>query len=88
MRTIVYLIDMNDNNGSDLELAVNEIIERIPCFVDEKGIFYNEVDCLELTITCRENDIAFVEMMLAPFVWTALVFVKLLLYNTYIDIII
>ena len=49
---------------AQLALALNIIMERIPCFAD----WYVEEPYIVATITCRQEDAAFVERMLAPFV--------------------
>ena len=55
--------------NADLELAIAEIEERIPCFT-EVNFWYTTDDevMITLVIRCREQDAAFVERMLAPFV--------------------
>ena len=60
MRTLSYFLDP----VAELDLALNIIRERIPCFAD----WYAEEPYIVATITCREEDAAFVEYMLAPFV--------------------
>ena len=57
------------NLNADLELAIAEIEERIPCFT-EVNFWYTPDDevMVTLVIRCREQDAAFVERMLAPFV--------------------
>ena len=63
MRTIANYFEIN----ADLDLAVNIIRERIPCFVstmpaeEDDGFLYVE-------IKCRAEDARFVEETLAPFV--------------------
>ena len=55
--------------NADLELAIAEIEERIPCFTEVN--FWDIPDdevMVTLVIHCREQDAAFVERMLAPFV--------------------
>lgn len=62
MRTIINYFEIN----ADLDIAVNVIRERIPCFVsimpaeEDEGFLYVE-------IKCRVEDVRFVEEMLAPF---------------------
>ena len=55
--------------NADLELAIAEIGERIPCLT-EVNFWYTPDDEVRVTllIRCREQDAAFVERMLAPFV--------------------
>ena len=60
MRTLSYFLEA----VAELELALNIIMERIPCLAD----WYAEEPYVVATITCREEDAAFVEYMLAPFV--------------------
>ena len=60
MRTLSYFLDPM----AELDLALNIIRERIPCLAD----WYAEEPYIVVTITCREEDAAFVERMLAPFV--------------------
>ena len=60
MRTLSYFLE----SVAELDLALNIIMERIPCFAD----WYVEEPYIVATITCREEDAAFVEYMLAPFV--------------------
>ena len=60
MRTLSYFLEP----VAKLDLALNIIAERIPCFAD----WHVEEPYIVATITCREEDAAFVEHMLAPFV--------------------
>ena len=60
MRTLSYFL----GPVAELDLALNIIVERIPCLAD----LYVEEPYVVATITCREEDAAFVEYMLAPFV--------------------
>ena len=60
MRTLSYFLEPM----AELNLALNIIKERIPCFAD----WYVEEPYIVATITCREEDAAFVERILAPFV--------------------
>ena len=60
MRTLSYFLDA----VAELDLALNIIAERIPCLAD----WYAEEPYIVVTITCRQEDVAFVEYMLAPFV--------------------
>lgn len=60
MKTLSYFLDA----VAELDLALNIITERIPCLAD----WYAEEPYIVATITCREEDTAFVEYMLAPFV--------------------
>lgn len=52
---------------ADLMLALAEIAERIPCLVDWRPLDEDDPHIV-VTITCRQEDAAFVERMLAPFV--------------------
>lgn len=45
--------------------TVAEKLTAIPCFIDRE---YVEMDCSEIGILCRTEDVAFVERVLAPFV--------------------
>ena len=60
MRTLSYFLDA----VAELDLALNIIAEHIPCLAN----WYMEEPYIVATITCREEDVAFVEYMLAPFV--------------------
>lgn len=60
MRTLSYFLEPM----AELDLALNVIMERIPCFAD----WHAEEPYIVVTITCRQEDVAFVEYMLAPFV--------------------
>ena len=60
MRTLSYSLEA----VAGLDLALNIITERIPCLAD----WYAEEPYIVVTITCRQEDTAFVEYMLAPFV--------------------
>ena len=51
--------------SAEFDLAVNVIKETIPCFIDWK---FSEDDETELTIKCRDEDVAFTQKMLACFV--------------------
>ena len=50
---------------SELSLALNEIEERVPCFINW---LFNDDDSIYAEIECRQEDAAYVEKMLAPFV--------------------
>lgn len=55
--------------NADLELAISTIEDRIPCFTEVNFWDTSEDEVMVmLTIRCREQDAAFVERMLAPFV--------------------
>ena len=63
MKTLSYFIEP----CAELMLALNDIAERIPCLDD--GYPFDEDDPhIVVTVTCRQEDTAFVERMLAPFV--------------------
>lgn len=51
---------------SELSLALNEIEERVPCFVN--WFFTDDSDSIYAEIECRQEDAVYVEKMLAPFV--------------------
>ena len=57
MKHLCYYIDC-----PNVAVVLDEITERIPSWVS-----YNQASC-EIEISCREEDAAFVERMLAPFV--------------------
>lgn len=63
MKTLSYFIEA----AAELDLALNLIVERIPCLADWYPMDEDE-PYLVVTITCRQEDTAFVERMLAPFV--------------------
>lgn len=63
MKTLSYFIEA----AAELDLALNLIVERIPCLADWYSIDEDE-PYLVVTITCRQEDVTFVERMLAPFV--------------------
>lgn len=50
---------------AELSLALNEIEEHVPCFVNW---FFNDDDSIYAEIECRQEDAAYVEKMLATFV--------------------
>lgn len=60
MKTLSYFLEP----VAELDLALNIIAERIHCFADWRA----EEPYIVVTITCRQEDAAFVEYMLAPFV--------------------
>ena len=62
MRTKAYLLSWEDTNCL---MAVRKIEMAIPCFI---VILNKDEDWFEVTITCREEDIAYVERELAPYV--------------------
>lgn len=62
MKTLSYFLEI----AAELDLALNVIVERIPCLAD--WYLFEDEPYLVATITCREEDAAFVEKMLAPFV--------------------
>ena len=63
MKTLSYFIEAT----AELDLALNLIIEKIPCLADWY-LLDEEDDHIVVTVTCRQEDAAFVERMLAPFV--------------------
>jgi hypothetical protein len=63
MKTLSYFIEAT----AELDLALNLIVERIPCLADWYPMDEDE-PYLVVTVTCRVEDAAFVERMLAPFV--------------------
>lgn len=55
--------------NADLELAISTIEDRIPCFTEVNFWDTTEGEVMvTLVIRCREQDAAFVERILAPFV--------------------
>lgn len=63
MKTLSYFIEA----AAELDLALNLIAERIPCLADWY-LPYEGENFLVVCVTCRQEDAAFVERMLAPFV--------------------
>ena len=63
MKTLCYFIEA----VAELDLALNLIVERIPCLADWYPMEDDDT-YLVVTITCRQEDAAYVERMLAPFV--------------------
>lgn len=63
MKTLTYYIEANEA----LDWALETMTEKIPCFANWKPM-ENDADYIEVTVTCREEDTAFVEKLLAPFV--------------------
>ena len=62
MKTLSYFLEI----AAELDLALNVIVECIPCLADWYP--FEDEPYIVATITCREEDAAFVERMLAPFV--------------------
>ena len=63
MKTLSYFMEA----AAELDLALNLIVEKIPCLTDWY-LLDEEDDHIVVTVTCRQEDAAFVERMLAPFV--------------------
>ena len=63
MKTLSYFLEV----AAELDLALNVIVERIPCLADWY-MLDEEEPYIVATITCRQEDVAYVERMLAPFV--------------------
>ena len=63
MRTLSYFLEA----VAELDIALNLIIERIPCFADWYPLDEGD-DRIVVTVTCRQEDAAYVERMLVPFV--------------------
>lgn len=63
MKTLSYFIEA----AAELDLALNLIVERIPCLADWYPMDEDE-PYLVVIVTCRVEDAAYVERMLAPFV--------------------
>ena len=62
MRTLSYYLEPS----AELELALNTLIEHIPCFVEWYPLEEDE-SYLMIKIDCREEDTTFVKNMLEPF---------------------
>lgn len=62
MTTKTYIVE----TSAELELTVNIIKEKIPCFIGWK--FSEDDEAAELTIECRNEDVAYTQKMLACFV--------------------
>lgn len=62
MTTKTYIVE----TSAELDLALNIIKETIPCFVEWK--FSEDDEAAELTIQCRDEDVAYTQKMLACFV--------------------
>lgn len=52
--------------SAELDLALNIIKEKTPCFIEWK--FSEDDETAELTIKCRTEDVAYTQKMLACFV--------------------
>ena len=63
MKTLSYFLEV----AAELDLTLNVIVERIPCLADWYMLDEDDPHIV-VTITCRQEDAAFVERMLAPFV--------------------
>ena len=63
MRTLSYFLEA----VAELDLVLNLIVERIPCFADWYPLDEGD-DHIVVTVTCRQEDAAYVGRMLAPFV--------------------
>lgn len=63
MRTLSYFLEA----VAELDLALNLIVEHIPCFADWYPLD-EEDEHIVVTVTCRQEDAAYVERMLAQFV--------------------
>lgn len=61
MVTKCYLL----NSDKQVLKAISKICDRVPCFIDAKSVSENR---FEFTIKCRQEDVATVERILAPFV--------------------
>lgn len=62
MITKCYLLNSGDEK---VVKAITKICDNIPCFIDTKSVSKNR---FEFSIRCRQEDIRFVEKILAPFV--------------------
>ena len=63
MKTLSYFIEA----VAELDLALNLIVEKIPCLADWYPM-EDDGEHLVVTVTCHQEDAAFVERLLAPFV--------------------
>ena len=63
MKTLSYFVEA----AAELDFALNLITEKIPCFANWMPL-EDDSDFVNVTITCRQEDAAFVEKLLAPFV--------------------
>lgn len=63
MKTLSYFIEA----AAELDLVLNLIVEKIPCLADWYPM-EDDGEHLVVTVTCWQEDTAFVEKMLAPFV--------------------
>ena len=63
MKKVCYYVERNDLYNSFL-MAFNEMIFAIPCFVAFKDV---EMNFVEITVLCREEDILTVQNTFAPF---------------------
>ena len=61
MTTKCYFLD----NSDAAILAIDYIIDAIPCFIRELSI---DKKTITFTIECRDADLTFVERTLAPYV--------------------
>ena len=62
MKTLSYFIKAS----ADFDLVYSLITEKIPCFASWRPI--EDGEYIEVCFSCRQEDTAFVERMLAPFV--------------------
>lgn len=65
MKCMVYAIYGEENIYDFVYGVYGTIINEIPCFTDVK---YLDDEELEFVIECRQEDLAYVEDMIAPFV--------------------
>lgn len=63
MKKVCYYVERNDLYNTFL-VAFNEMIFTIPCFVSFKDV---EMNFVEITVLCREEDILTVQNTFAPF---------------------
>ena len=63
MKTLSYFIEAT----AELDLVLNLIVERIPCLADWYPM-EDDGEHLVVTVTCRQEDAAYVDRMLAPLV--------------------
>ena len=55
-------------NGAAALIDLSYIIEEFPCFVNMHGAVAEDVEVYEVEIICRQEDVAAIEYILAPYV--------------------
>ena len=64
MKTLCYYIS-RDDKFEEFEEVLEIVENAIPCFIEMVDV---EMNFVEVTIKCREEDVTFVETSFAPFV--------------------